>query len=98
SSNPTLSLPMAHWQPPRAATLVPERSRTRVGLSLLVAVLACGGAGADDTARAPTRAGDVWEVDSANDRDAAQGALLAFVSGTHVLLVDGDDTYAGMRR
>ena len=89
---------MAHWQPRRAATLASARSRTRAGLAFLAAVVACAGAGADDAARAPARSGDVWEVDAANDRDAAQGALLAFVSGTHVLLVDGDDTYAGMRR
>jgi hypothetical protein len=79
---------MAHLQPHPA-----------LGALLLGAAIACGGgASSDEAAVAPTRSGEVWEVDaSAGDRARARGELLAFVSGTHVLVIDGNDTYAGMR-
>jgi hypothetical protein len=66
---------------------------------LLGAASACGGGASDDApAAAPTRSGDVWAVTgSSGDRARARGELLAFVSGTHALVVDGNDTYAGMR-
>jgi hypothetical protein len=63
-------------------------------------VAGCGG-GADSgpaTARAPSSAGDVWEVDPAADRSALPGALLAYVNGLHVVVLDGDKAYAGMTR
>ncbi|MEO8563339.1 MAG: hypothetical protein ABI601_14745 [bacterium] len=78
---------MAHLQPLQRITAL-----------LLCAAAACGGGGsADAPAAAPSRSGDVWELDSIDDRARTKAALLAFVSGTHVLLVDGNDTYAGMR-
>lgn len=46
----------------------------------------------------PTRAGDVWEVDSAANRTYAAGAMLAFTHGLHVFVMDGDDIYAGMKK
>jgi hypothetical protein len=66
---------------------------------LLAAAGACGGGASDDAAApAPSRSGDVWAVEgSVGDRARAKGELLAFVSGTHALVVDGNDTYAGMR-
>ena len=90
---------MAYLQPrcvpPRAAV----RGRTRIAMLLLGAAAACGGGASDDApAAAPARSGDVWEVTPTSyDRAGAKGELLAFVSGTHVVLVDGNDTYAGMR-
>jgi hypothetical protein len=90
---------MAYLQPRYAPHTAPGRARRRAAAILLGAAAACGGGSASDApASAPTRSGDVWELDPAADRATANGALLAFVSGTHVLLVDGNDTYAGMRR
>jgi hypothetical protein len=78
---------MAHLQPLRPIIAL-----------LLGAAAACGGGGTSDApAAAPSRSGDVWVLDSTDSRAGAKAALLAFVSGTHVLLVDGNDTYAGMR-
>ena len=65
---------------------------------LVIAATACERATTPDIAVAvPRRSGDVWELDSVSSRATAAASLLAFVSGTHVLLVDGDATYAGMR-
>jgi len=78
------------------AQLQPRLALAALGVGLAAA---CGGGASDDGATpAPTRSGDVWEVGaSSGDRARAKGELLAFVSGTHVLVVDGNDTYAGMR-
>ncbi len=60
---------------------------------------ACGGssdAGSANVQAAPARAGDLWEVDNPEDRQAVPAALLAFVSGTHVMVLDGDEAFAGM--
>jgi hypothetical protein len=86
---------MADLQPRSAAT---RRAGTLAEMLLLSSALACGGgASADAPAAAPSRSGDVWELDGGDGRASAKSSLLAFVSGTHVLLVDGNDTYAGMR-
>jgi len=79
---------MAHLQPRHWLTAL-----------VVSTAAACGGGASDDAATpAPARSGDVWEVDaSSGDRARTKGELLAFVSGTHVLVVDGNDTYAGMR-
>jgi len=89
---------MSHLQP-RDATRGAVRARKQMAMLLLGAAAACGGgeSASDQPASAPARSGDVWELEGTTDRAAAKGALLAFVSGTHVLLVDGNDTYAGMR-
>lgn len=59
-------------------------------------VAACeAGAGSGVATAVPTRAGDVWEIDSVAARRTGGADLLAFVSGTHVLIIDGDATYAG---
>lgn len=66
---------------------------------LAIAAAGCGGTGsdADPDAAVPQSRGEVWEIDSAHSRRFAPAVLLAFVSGTHVLVVDGDATYAGMQ-
>ena len=78
---------MAHLQP-----------RRWIAPLLLGVASACGGPASDDAPKAaPSHSGDVWEIAPASDRARAKGELLAFVSGTHALVVDGNDTYAGMR-
>lgn len=72
-------------------------------LSILV-LPACGGAdGGSDAARnavarTPSSAGELWETDQAGERAAAPASLVAFVHGLHVVVVDGDDLYAGATR
>ncbi len=66
-----------------------------------VAFAGCGGGeggSRPEVARVPARAGVVWEVDSAASRSASPAALLAYVNGLHVVVVDGGDVYAGMTR
>jgi len=46
--------------------------------------------------RAPATAGDVWEIDHADDHAGAPGALLAYVNGVHLMVLDGDAAFAGM--
>jgi len=79
--------------------------RARVGsyglfISTLVGVAGCD-AGADSTgqvARAPTKAGEVWELDGSVGRERSPAAMLAYVNGLHVLVLDGNDAFAGMTR
>ena len=83
-------------------TRVPHRPPPPIVLALLL-LGACGGApdrasGEAATAAAPARAGVVWELDSADSREAAPAALQAYVHGLHVLVLDDDDAYAGMTR
>jgi hypothetical protein len=73
-------------------------SRAAAITSVAATLVACGGDGTAETSRAPERAGEVWEVDRADDRAAAEGALLAYVSGLHVVVLDDDDAFAGMTR
>jgi hypothetical protein len=59
----------------------------------------CRDAGGDtvpEATRAPARAGDVWAVDSTADRATAPAALLAYVNGLHVMVLDDDEAFAGM--
>lgn len=69
---------------------------------LLLLAIACGSAaGAGDvppTARAPASAGEVWTIDRADDRATAPGAMLAYLNGLHTVVIDGDNTFAGMTR
>lgn len=51
-----------------------------------------------EIAAAPSRAGEVWELDRAGDRAAVPAAVAAYVSGLHVMVLDGDSAYAGMTR
>ena len=71
----------------------------RLTAAALLVVGCGGGTGAGGAAaRAPARAGDVWEIDGEADRAATPAALLAFVNGLHVVVVDGNTAYAGMTR
>lgn len=91
--------------PPRACAALPPvvRHIARAGPVARLAVLvvlgtapaACGGSRDADASvvRTPARAGEVWEVDRAN----APAALRAFVDGMHVVVVDGDAVFGGMR-
>jgi hypothetical protein len=71
----------------------------RAGTLGVMLMLGCSGAGdSRAVATPPSRSGVVWEVDSAADRAAAPGAMLAFANGLHVMVIDGDDVYAGMKK
>lgn len=68
---------------------------------LLTLATACAGgdaAGAPAAARVPERAGEVWELDRADDRAAVPAALLAYASGLHVVVIDDDAVYTGTTR
>ena len=81
----------------------PARAKRVCESLLLAALVAAVNAGCSQDAGSrvavslPRRAGEIWEVDSAASQSSGAAALLAFVSGTQVLLVDGATTYAGMR-
>lgn len=38
----------------------------------------------------------MWELDRAAGRPDMPGAVLAYVNGLHLIVVDGNDIYAGM--
>jgi hypothetical protein len=62
-----------------------------------VLLAGCGGGGEPGSATAPpARAGQVWEVQGAEDRAYIPGSIVAFVNGVHVMVVDDDHVYAGM--
>src|SRR5689334_5263419 len=93
--------PRRHAPPPRhpPRRRLPPRLALPALAALAPAAAGCGGAGDGGAAAAvPARAGEVWEADRAEDRANAAATLLAFVNGVHVVVVDGDDAYAGMTR
>jgi hypothetical protein len=62
-----------------------------------VALAGCGGGGEPgSSAPPPARAGEVWEVQTSEDRAYIPGSIVAFVNGVHVMVVDDDRVYAGM--
>lgn len=62
-----------------------------------VLLAGCGGGGEPGSATAPpARAGQVWEVQAAEERAYIPGSIIAFVNGVHVMVVDDDRVYAGM--
>jgi hypothetical protein len=63
--------------------------------TIVIAGCKARGDASQTVASVPSRSGDVWVVDSAANRSTAPGALLAFVNGVHVIVLDGDDAYAG---
>jgi hypothetical protein len=69
-----------------------------VWLALPLAACSGGDVSRNGTVSVPARAGDVWEADRAEDRVNAAASLVAFVNGLHVVVVDGDDVYAGTTR
>jgi hypothetical protein len=88
---------MAHRQLRPSSGKAERHASPLLGLALLSAMTACGGGSGAVVAAVPARAGEVWELDSVSDRQRAGAELLAFVSGTHVLVVDGDETFAGLQ-
>lgn len=65
-------------------------------LCALALVMGCGGDASPEAAVSmPATAGDVWEIADPSDRRTAPAAMTAFVSGAHVIVVDGDDVHAG---
>lgn len=81
--------------PPIPARLV--RGALRVAAVLgVAATTACGGAGPGAAAgHGQGGGGRVWEIARAEDRAAAPAALLAYVYGLHVVLLDGDAAVLG---
>jgi hypothetical protein len=63
-------------------------------------VVACdpGAEAAQPVSRAPAKAGEVWELDGSVGREGSPAAMLAYVNGLHVLVLDGNEIYAGMTR
>lgn len=73
--------------------------RLLVVASLLLVAVACGGGGGGEGGSAtapPSRSGEVWAVQNPDDRAATAGSIVAFVNGVHVMVVDGNQIYAGM--
>lgn len=73
----------------------------RMGQALMLALAlaglsSCGRSGDSAGVRAPARSGEVWELDRAAGRPDMPGAVLAYVNGLHLIVVDGNDIYAGM--
>jgi len=66
----------------------------------MLCLTACGGGGGGEggssAAAPPSRSGEVWAVQNPDDRAATAGSIVAFVNGIHVMVVDGDQIYAGM--
>jgi hypothetical protein len=76
--------------------------RTLCLRSILVVSTASAGCGGAETgapgavAAPPPRSGDIWEIQAPADRTAVPGSIVAFVNGIHVMVVDGNQIYAGM--
>jgi len=69
-----------------------------LALSLLFAT-GCGKSGGSvEVVRAPASSGDVWEIDRDAGRPAMPGAVLAYLNGLHVVVLDGKEAFAGMTR
>ena len=64
--------------------------------AVILAGCGVGGGEPGSTAPPPSRAGEVWEVQTSEDRAYIPGSIVAFVNGVHVMVVDGDRVYAGM--
>jgi hypothetical protein len=60
-----------------------------------VSIAGCTGSGGSGSQVPPT-AGDVWEIDPAAGRPSQPGAVLAYVNGLHVIVLNGSDAYVGM--
>lgn len=88
---------MAPEQPRSGHRVARSRPAIAFALLVLLALHGCKRRAAPEVATSvPRQAGEVWELDS-SDSSAAGASLLAFVSGTHVLVIDGEETYAGLR-
>jgi hypothetical protein len=72
------------------------RQHLLIGSSMLCLAACGGGAEPGGAAAPPARSGEVWTVQNPDDRAATAGSIVAFVNGIHVMVVDGDQVYAGM--
>lgn len=64
----------------------------------VVAACDSGAESAQPVSRAPAKSGEVWELDRSVGREGSPAAMLAYVNGLHVLVLDGNEVYAGMTR
>ena len=70
---------------------------SRAAAASAVVFAGCGGGGEPGSVTTPpARAGQVWEVQPSENRADIPGAIVAFVNGVHVMVVDDDRVYAGM--
>lgn len=80
----------------------PRELPRALALILAAALAGCGsdgsGGGGGESVRAPASAGDVWEIAQPGDRATAAVSMLAYLHGLHVIVLDGDNAYAGMTR
>ncbi len=81
----------------------PRELPRALALILAAALAGCGsdggrGGGGAESVRAPASAGDVWEIARPADRATAAVSMLAYLHGLHVIVLDGEDAYAGMTR
>lgn len=67
-----------------------------LGPLVLFVVAGCGGGEPGAPSTPPARSGDVWAVPGPDDRAQVPGAVVAFVNGVHVFVLDGDRVFAGM--
>lgn len=44
----------------------------------------------------PSRSGEVWEIDPTGGRATAPAAVLAYVNGLHLVVLDGDRAFSGV--
>jgi hypothetical protein len=63
--------------------------------SLLLLAVTMGLTGCTKPEGVPASGGQVWEIDVAGRADSP-AAVLAYVNGVHVIVVDGSNVYAGM--
>jgi hypothetical protein len=66
----------------------------------VIAAAACSGShdAGNGATTPPTSAGVVWVVDTAANSANVQATMTAFANGLHVMVIDGDDIYAGMNK
>ena len=79
-----------------APTSVRLSAFTLIAIPGLAVVLGCGGSTTAGNGGPPPSRGDVWAVEGPDDDASVPGAVVAFVNGVHVMVVDGDRVYAGM--
>ena len=76
-----------------------RRSFAYLTVVLLATSAGCGKSGGSaEVATAPATSGDVWQIDYEAERSAMPGAVLAYLHGLHVIVLDGKEAFAGMTR
>jgi hypothetical protein len=72
-----------------------------VRIAIAASVLGIVGCGRTENATtgavaSPPSRGKVWEILNSEERATVAGAIVAFVNGMHVMVVDGERVFAGM--